>query len=105
MLVHSSDIIKNVFIEQSSQIFILNVEQSEEKLNSFNRIQNIFSSKNHNRSHTFLPNIGVEIRPMIFQQINHLFGYISQFFGEMPDTSGQEDQQLCESLVFSLDIR
>ena len=72
MLVHSPDIIQSIFVQNFPQLFILNVEQTEQKFCCLDWKQYIFGPENHDSSNTFLPDVGMQIRSMVFEDIDDL---------------------------------
>ena len=67
MLVHAPDIVQDVFVQNFSQLFVLDIEESKKKLNSLNRVKNIFCSQNHNWSNTFFTSVRMQIWAMILK--------------------------------------
>ena len=67
MFVHPSNIVQDVFVEDFSQLFVLDVEQSQQKLDCLHRVQDIFRTQDHDRPNAFFSHIRVEVRAMIFQ--------------------------------------
>ena len=59
MLVHPSDIVQCVFIQNFSQLFVFDVEETEKEFCCFDWEKNIFGSKDHDSSNTFLSNVGM----------------------------------------------
>lgn len=74
MSVHSADIIKQIFLEDLPEFLILDVEETEQKLDSLDRIQNILGPEDHDTSHTLLADVGMQVGSMVFQQVDHLGG-------------------------------
>lgn len=61
MFVHSSDIIDDVFIKDFSELFVFDVKLLQQKLDSGDRIEDVFRSEDHDGRNTFLADIWMEI--------------------------------------------
>ena len=104
MFVHSSDIVQGVFVDDLPQLFVFDVEQTEQELRCLDGEEDVFGPQDHDGTDALLPDVGVEVGSVVFEDVDDLDGEEGEFGGEVVDVFGEEDEEFGEPLVFFLDV-
>lgn len=68
--IHPPDVVDHILIDHGSEFFVFQSHLPQQKLNSAHRQQNALSPENHDASHTFFANVGVEGWTQLLHQLH-----------------------------------